>query len=349
MSAAYDASNVAIYTILPIYLFLMMLNGAFSYLKNNTSGAIATLPCLTIQGQKVDGDAQNFLGAGKGLSGLVLFFTMAASLFSGYSVSGIANESYTFGFCSIRWIPAGVALYGAFMFLAPRLHALGKSRGYLTIGEFIFDRFAEPASSPFIPHSLRLLSLFCLQLPVFTYLITQFTALAVEINIYTGGEVSKLAALLTAAAVLLFCSLVGGLRAVAYNDVLQGILLLVGSIVFFIIQQVDLGGMSSVKDYVQSEDFLEANGFGWAKFNTVPNREGSWSTSSHASFIIKVMLAATMFPHLVMRLFLARDAQALRTGLAGMNFTFFIIQLSSMVTGWVAINIISADDLEGAA
>mmetsp|Transcript_16719 Transcript_16719/g.40010 ORF Transcript_16719/g.40010 Transcript_16719/m.40010 type:complete len:772 (+) Transcript_16719:76-2391(+) len=339
-----SSDNTAIYTILPIYLFLMVCISGFSFIKNTVSGTILKLGSFEVAGQKVEKETQSFLGAGNGLSGFVLFFTMAASLFSGYSISGIANEANTFGFLALRWIPAGVALYGAFMFLAPRLHALGKSRGYLTIGEFIFDRYAEPASSPIIPHSLRILTLFCQLLPVFTYLISQFTALGTEVEIYTKGEVSKLAALLVAAAVLLFCSLLGGLRAVAYNDVLQGVLLLIGSIVFFIIQQTEFGGMGEVKDYVRSDDFLEANPFGYGKFNNVPNRDKGWSTSSYASFILKVMLAATMFPHLVMRLFIAQDSQALKLGLGGMNFTFFIVQLSSMVTGWVAVAVLSAED-----
>jgi Na+/proline symporter len=175
------SDNVAIYTIMPIYLFLMVCISGFSFLKNSVSGTIMKLGGIKVSGQKVENEAQSFLGAGNGLSGFVLFFTMAASLFSGYSVSGIANEAYTFGFLAIRWVPAGVALYGAFMFLAPRLHALGKARGYLTIGEFMFDRYAEPAFSPLIPHSLRLLTLFCQMLPVFCYLITQFTAIGIEV------------------------------------------------------------------------------------------------------------------------------------------------------------------------
>lgn len=140
-------SNVAIYTILPFYVLGMVLIGLASFWINNQSGQIRLGP-LTLTGGKVDAGAQSFLGAGQGVGSLTLFFTMAASLYSGYSISGIANEAYTFGFMAIRWIPAGVALYAAFMVLAPRLHALGKSRGYLTICEFIFDRYAEPASSP---------------------------------------------------------------------------------------------------------------------------------------------------------------------------------------------------------
>jgi len=37
-----------------------------------------------------------------------------------------------------------------FLLLAPRLHALGKSRGYVTISEFIHDRYLPPAGAPWV-------------------------------------------------------------------------------------------------------------------------------------------------------------------------------------------------------
>ncbi len=55
-----------------------------------------------------------------------------------------------------------------FMYLAPRCHALGKQRGYMTPSELIFDRFLPPAGPVWVAHALRLLSFAFLQLPVFT-------------------------------------------------------------------------------------------------------------------------------------------------------------------------------------
>jgi SSS family solute:Na+ symporter len=324
--------------------------GFISYWMNTHSGTIKIGP-FTIAGGKVDSGTQSYLGAGQGVNGITLFFTMAASLYSGYSISGIALEAYTFGYMAVRWIPAGVALYAAFMVLAPRMHALGKARGYLTISELIYDRYSAPASSPAVPHALRIISLICLQLPVFTYLITQFSAIAVEIASYTGGGqwsgpgMSRYGTMIGAGVVMLVCGLLGGLRAVAYNDVFQGMILMVGCVVFFIIEETELGGLGGVKDYVTSDTYKTVNPFGFGKFNNVPKEAGGWSTASFASFIIKVMFAATMFPHLTMRLFVAKDNRALKCGLAGMNFTFFIVQLSTMITGWVAVSKFGGDKI----
>lgn len=53
-------------------------------------------------------------------------------------------------------------------------------------------------------------------------------------------------------------------------------------------------------------------------------------------FVIKTTIAATMFPHLSQRLFVGRSVSVVKTGLAIMGFTFFVVQLSSMITGWCA-------------
>jgi len=46
---------------------------------------------------------------------------------------------------------------------------------------------------------------------------------------------------------MLVCGLMGGLRAVAYNDVFQGNILLIGCVVFFIVEEANLGGLAGVK------------------------------------------------------------------------------------------------------
>lgn len=88
--------------------------------------------------------------AGTGLGTFVWFFSMAASLFSGYSVTGIVNEAFNNGWTASRWIPGGVGVYIGFMVMAPRCHALGKSRGYMTVSELIFDRYLPPAGRTWV-------------------------------------------------------------------------------------------------------------------------------------------------------------------------------------------------------
>jgi len=334
LTTAMADGNDAVYAILVIYFFVILCSAVLSFWINNNSSTISLGP-ISIVGDRVSNLTRSYLGAGSGLGFVVFFFTMCSSLFSGYTVSGIPAEAYGRGWVAIRWILAGVPIYGAFLLLTPRLHALGKSRGYLSVIEFIFDRYAS-SSHPAVPHALRLISLLCLQLPVFTYLITQFTGIGAEIPVYTRGEVSGLGALLTAAIILCFLSVLGGLRGVAYTDVVQGTALVVGSFVFFCVQHVNLGGLGRVAEITRSEAFREESPAKYAAFNNVPSASGGWSMAALASFVLKVTIAATMFPHLVQRLFVAKNTTVIRVGFSAMNVTFFFVQFASMISGWVA-------------
>jgi hypothetical protein len=62
----------------------------------------------------------------------------------------IVSEAYTLGWVATRWIPGGVGVYMGFLLLAPRLHAFGKSRGYMTISEFLYDRYLPPSGAPWV-------------------------------------------------------------------------------------------------------------------------------------------------------------------------------------------------------
>eukprot|EP00878_Enallax_costatus_P014607 GHUV01015281.1.p3 GENE.GHUV01015281.1~~GHUV01015281.1.p3 ORF type:complete len:120 (+),score=21.97 GHUV01015281.1:1024-1383(+) len=66
-----------------------------------------------------------------------------------YSCSIVA-EAYAQGWVATRWIPGGVGVYAGFLLMAPRLHALGKSRGYMTISEFLYDRYSPPSGATWV-------------------------------------------------------------------------------------------------------------------------------------------------------------------------------------------------------
>ncbi|KXZ41352.1 hypothetical protein GPECTOR_527g519 [Gonium pectorale] len=316
------ANTSVTYPVLGVYLLLVLGAGILASVQTFRQG----------YGAHKDKVREHFL-AGKGLGTFVWFWTMMASLFSGYSVSGIVHEAYTQGWIATRWIPAGVGLYIAFAIMAPRLHALSKRRGYYTLSQVIFDRFSRPSSShQIVAHALAIVSFFCLQLPVFTYLITQFQSVGREVFTFTGGAISYTTAINVAAAVLLICDLLGGMRAVAFTDVLQGIVLFAGSIVFLIIQRTELGGLEAANDF-WSNPAIGKYGTRFWSMQHVPTRP---NIVAYFDFVAKTTVAATMFPHLTARLFAAESSFVIRRGMSLMVFTFFVVQLSSMITGWVA-------------
>lgn len=310
-----------VYVVLAVYVVSLIVLGVIGSLQNRRNVRAGA------------DEVQEHYRAGAGLGDVFLFFTMCSSLFSGYSVSGVVDEAYNIGWMATRWIPAGVGTYMGFLIISPQLVALGRDRGYVTLSEVLYNRFNMYSDRKWPAHVLRLLSFACFQLPVFTYLISQFQALGNEIETFTTEEgttsgVSSITAVLIAAGILLLTELFGGMRAVAYTDTLQGVTLLLGSVVFIVIQQTELGGLSSAADFYQDA----ANEVRQMTiYPTQPQVVSYWD------FVFRVSVAATMFPHLAMRLLAARSSRAVRYGLAAMCFTFFIVQLSSMLTGWTAI------------
>eukprot|EP00200_Dunaliella_tertiolecta_P004766 CAMPEP_0202354932 /NCGR_PEP_ID=MMETSP1126-20121109/10037_1 /ASSEMBLY_ACC=CAM_ASM_000457 /TAXON_ID=3047 /ORGANISM="Dunaliella tertiolecta, Strain CCMP1320" /LENGTH=665 /DNA_ID=CAMNT_0048947463 /DNA_START=36 /DNA_END=2033 /DNA_ORIENTATION=- len=317
------------YIVLGIYILLLVGSGMLAAVVNWLF-------------RKKDGSGglmRNHFMAGTGLGPMVWFFTMASSLFSGYSVSGISSEAYGLGFVATRWIPAGIGLYCGFMFLAPRCYALSRQRGFMTLGGLIFERYLPPAGHPWCAHLLRLLAFGCLQLPIFTYLITQFQSIGKEVETFTNGGITSLTAVLVAAAVLWLNDIIGGMRAVAYSDVLQGFVLIAGSIIFLILQYTELGGLPTAWRYWSDPDNRQEPLV--ANMQLIPSEV---STVAYFDFLFKTTVAATMFPHLWQRLFCASSSSVVKNGLAAMNLTFFVVQFASMVIGWTAIAAFS--DLE---
>ena len=314
---AVSATNYAwLYSLIAVYGVAS--GTAAEYARRNNKAAV----------NDTGDEMRNHFGAGKGLSGLSLFFTLSASLFSAYSVEGIAWEAWFKGWFVTRWIPAGVGVYMCFLIIAPRLHALGKSRGYLTLSAFVYDRFSAPNSQyQATAHALRVITYMCMLLPIFTYQITQFVSMGKIVSAFTSNAISETTGVLIFALIMLHVEAIGGLRAVAYTDIIQGVILIIGSLVFFIASGVEFGGLSRAKEYFIAE----------GKFVKLPATSGSWSIIGYTSFVLRVAAAATMFPHLAMRLFVAKDRKMLQRGLAGMNFTFFWVQLASMIAGWTAV------------
>ena len=250
-----------LYGLISVYAVASGSCAAYAYRQNKVAG-------------NDSGDVmRNHFGAGKGLSGLALFFTLSASLFSGYTVEGIAWEAWFKGWFATRWIPAGVGVYMGFLVMAPRLNALGKSRGYLTLSEFVYDRFSAPNSrNQATAHALRVLTWGSLLLPIFCYQISQFVSMGKIVKAFTNGAISEHGGILIFALIMFVVESIGGLRAVAYTDIIQGIALIFGSLIFFIASGVEFGGLKRAKQYFEDTPV--------SVFLTIPKASGSWSIIS---------------------------------------------------------------------
>jgi len=110
----------------------------------------------------------------------------------------------------------------------------------------------------------------------------------------------------------------GGMRSVAWTDMIQGILLLLGVFLIFITIQVQYGGLSTASVQLQAihPDFLEAPDWAGKRL---------W-----LSTIIVVALGISVYPHAIQRIYSARDEVTLKRSFQLMVFmplvtTFFMV------------------------
>ncbi len=80
MAAAEAPPNNAVYAILIIYIFGMVLVSIVGWAKNNFAGSFKICGNCRFIGDRQASISQNFMGAGSGLSRFTWFFTMLATL-----------------------------------------------------------------------------------------------------------------------------------------------------------------------------------------------------------------------------------------------------------------------------
>ncbi len=162
---------------------------------------------------------EDYFLAGRGLTVILLFFTMYATYQSAYMYIGVTGFTYTHGIGI--WYSNVANLLWAFLFLliAIPMWKLGKNFGYITQADFFADRFGSEL--------LRLIIALWMILGLTPYIGSQVLATGRALNTISGGVITLgVAAALYCITVIIYTSL-GGLKGVAWTDLLQGLLMLI--------------------------------------------------------------------------------------------------------------------------
>jgi len=230
--------------------------------------------------------------AGRKLGAVVLGTSLAASLFSGYTVVGIPAEAFVDGFSAWRWIGSCVFIYSVITCYGPRLNFLSRQRDYVSTLDWPKDRFGieDPVKSIF--HWVLTL---VVTIPCFVYLIAQFVAFSSTISSLSGDHIPFWAASIFLGFMIVMYEVFGGLRAVALTDVLQGSILLVGSLMVFVFVQSRYGGLSEITSALEisSPEHVEVM--------------SSSASLSWAVFWIGVGLQRGLFPDFIQRSMASKD------------------------------------------
>ncbi len=210
-----------------------------------------------IKGAMTARTASDYFIAGRRLSLWVFILAATATSFSGWTFMGhpglVYRDGFQYAYASFYTITIP---FTGVMFLK-RQWMLGKRFGYVTPGEMLSDYFQGDA--------IRILVVAVALLFSIPYLGVQLGASGFLFSVLTDGLVSTNAGMWILSLVVLVYVASGGLRAVAYVDTLQCILLALGIVVTGIIALNLAGGWAAL-----NEGFAQLAASDVGKWGTTP-------------------------------------------------------------------------------
>ncbi|RMD63395.1 MAG: sodium:solute symporter family protein [Alphaproteobacteria bacterium] len=205
--------------------------------------------------------ASDYFIAGRRLSMWVFVLAATATSFSGWTFMGhpglVYRDGFQYAYASFYTITIP---FTGVLFLK-RQWILGKRFGYVTPGEMLSDYFQGDA--------IRILTVIVALLFSIPYLGVQLGASGFLFNVLTDDLVSQNAGMWILSIVVLIYVASGGLRAVAYVDTLQCILLALGIVITGLIALDAVGGWAALNE-----------GFARLASTTIDGRHvGKWGTT----------------------------------------------------------------------
>ncbi|QDU94445.1 sodium:solute symporter family protein [Lignipirellula cremea] len=276
-----------------------------------------------------DNSLQDFYLAGPGIGFWVLLLTLYATQYSGNTLFGFSGAAYQRGFLWLVSIQFMIMMVITFLTYAPTLHYHAKRRGYITPTDYIQDRF----QSPLVSLTASMIMIVALA----NYLLAQLKAMGSALQGFAGDNPQDqyqayVFGVLVLALVIVVYETLGGFRAVAWTDVLQGSVLVLGFSVLVILVVQRYGSLESATRILQET----------APQKTAP--PDGYGVMTWISWIVLVGIGGGLYPQAIQRMFAARDARTLRRSFLVMAFMPLTTTLVVTLFGVIAAAYVPGDD-----
>ncbi len=257
----------------------------------------------------------DFYLAGRNMGLFVLFLTLYATQYSGNTLVGYAGRAYRQGYTVLVTVTFMMSVIGGYLLFAPRLYRLSRKFKFITVGDYIQYRYNS-----------RTLTIFAVFLLIFTlgnFILTNLKAIGHIVEASTGGQVPFVYGVLALSFIMVVYETLGGLRSVAWTDVIQGIILLLGCALIFIAIEYQYGGLSSTAEYY------------------INNREQAWAPPRWEdkrvwlSTLLIVIFGISVYPQAIQRIYAAKNERTLKRSLQLMVFMPLVTTLFIVVIGIV--------------
>ena len=257
---------------------------------------LITIVLGAVANRRMTGDMEDFLLYGRKAGFVVLYLTVVATFHSAFAFLGSGGFFYSHG---VGFWAAGTwtVLVGAITYvLGPRIWALGKAFGYITPADMLADFYESEA----VRVAVAVISV----LFTILYIQVQAQGLGYIINIASGGRISFEIGTLILLAVAAAYLMAGGLRAVYWTDVIQGVWMYIAVWVGAIYLAYELfGGPLQLWQAVatQRPDLL-----------SLPGPNGFFTPGMWIGLTITLSFGIIFQPHMMMRYYTAVDAKTLK-------------------------------------
>ncbi len=236
---------------------------------------------------------EDFFLGGRNLGPFLLFFTMAATNFSAFTIFGFSGAGYRSGYAFYPIMAFGTGFMAiTFSFIGKRVYELGKGKGYITPSELVGKHYNSRA--------LQLLVFAVMVIFTLPYIAIQPISAGYTLESLLGIPYFVGGALVMG--VIVFYVFLGGFRGVVWTDVVQGMMMIVLMSVALFLLAAPHGGV------------VQANLTVFEKYPELYSRPGmgnAFPVSIWFSYMLLWLLCDPVFPQLFQRFFSAKNHRSL--------------------------------------
>jgi len=278
---------------------------------------VVSLVLGVMAGRVGKGGVNDYVAGERAFGPLVMYFVMGATIFSAYALLGTPQRVVEKGSDAFYIIAYGAVGFVPIFFFGARVRRIGARFGFVTQAELIGARFESKLVTAMMGAATVVAFV--------PYLVIQFKGAGVVMHAVTGWPPVVGAAVVYAVVVAYVVA--GGVRGVAWTNVLQGASMLV--VVWWLglmIPEKLFGGVGPMFDRVVAErpDALVLPGPG-------PTSPVQWSAE-----VLVSVLGFTMWPQVFMKCFTAKSARLVQlSAVLYPTFLFFLVPL--LFLGYAAL------------
>jgi len=294
------------------------MKASYIYAAILTYFIIGTIVALYAKRGMVNGISDFFL-ANRTIGGFVSALTYSATTYSAFMLVGLAGLTYIGGVGA--WGFELIYLSGLVLvaFFGPRFWLVGKKYNYITPSEMLGDRYQSKA--------LQIITAVASILFLIPYSAVQLIGIGALMNGMSNGAISFMAGLLIATFVAFVWAYMGGMRAVAWTDSLQALVMIVVSSlsVLFVVYGA-FGGFGGLFETLEAK---------YPKWLTVPG-PGFFNHKAFVALALPWFFFCLSNPQVSQRLFIPKSLSAMRTMVMGFLAFGLVYTFISIIWGFCA-------------